>query len=80
MYFVYIIKSLKDGTFYKGITSDLKARLKAHNAGNVRSTKSRRPWTLPYYENFQTKKEALQREKFFKSYKGYLWLKKNGFF
>jgi putative endonuclease len=77
MFYVYILKSLKDGTFYKGTTSDLAGRLKSHNAGKVRSTKSRRPWEIHHYESFPSKKEALQREKFLKSYPGYLWLKKN---
>jgi putative endonuclease len=77
MYYVYIIKSLKDGTFYKGISSNLKRRIKSHNAGKVLSTKSRRPWTIHYYETYPSKKEAIQREHFFKSYQGYLWLKKN---
>jgi putative endonuclease len=76
MYYVYIMPSLKDGTFYKGSTSDRDARLKSHDAGKVRSTKSGRPWILHYSESFHSKIEAIQREHFFKSYEGYLWLKK----
>ncbi|MCK6648914.1 MAG: GIY-YIG nuclease family protein, partial [Bacteroidia bacterium] len=32
MYFVYILRSLKDGRFYKGITSDIERRLREHNS------------------------------------------------
>jgi predicted GIY-YIG superfamily endonuclease len=38
MYFVYVLKSSVDGRFYKGMTADLESRLRAHNAGKVRST------------------------------------------
>ena len=78
MYFTYILRSLKDGTFYKGVTADLPKRLTTHNSGKVRSTKSRRPWIIHYYEEFDNKTDAIKREKFFKSYDGYLWLKSKG--
>jgi len=71
----YILRSLKDGRFYYGSTEDLDYRLKAHNAGKVRSTKSRRPLVLHYHEEFKTKQEARKRELFFKSIGGYKWLK-----
>jgi len=77
MYHTYILKSLKDGSYYKGVTHDLENRLKYHNSGKVRSTRSQRPWILHYSETFNTKKEAIQREHFFKSYQGYFWLKEN---
>jgi putative endonuclease len=75
--FAYILKSLKDGKFYYGSTEDLETRLKAHNAGKVRSTKSRRPLVLHYREEFRTKREARMRELFFKTIEGYSWLKAN---
>ena len=78
MFVAYILKSLKDGTFYKGVTKNLTKRLSDHNSGRVRSTKSHRPWVIHYYEEFNNKTDALKREKFFKSYEGYLWLKTHG--
>ena len=78
MYYAYILKSLKDGRYYYGSTGDLTKRLKAHNAGKVRSTKSRRPWKIHYTESFASKSEALKRERFFKSPAGYGWLKDRG--
>jgi putative endonuclease len=76
-YTVYILKSSKDGGYYYGYTSDLKARLMRHNDGMVRSTKARRPFIVHYFEVFETKTEALKRENFFKSIDGYNWLKEN---
>ncbi len=70
MYYVYILKSEKDGLLYKGSTDDLPARVKRHNEGGVVSTKSRRPWRLVYYEAFMFKKDALREELFLNSGKG----------
>ncbi|MBD3224767.1 MAG: GIY-YIG nuclease family protein [Caldithrix sp.] len=75
MYYTYILKSLKDQGYYYGSTFDLQTRINSHNAGKVKSTKSRRPLKLHYYETFQTKRDAIQRERFFKSIDGYTWLK-----
>ena len=76
MYYVYILKSKIDNKFYTGFTSDLKKRLKEHTKGNVASTKGRRPLELFYYEAYQEKQLALQREKFLKTTKGKQQLKK----
>ena len=78
MFFAYILHSEKDNKYYYGSTSDLEARVKSHNQGKVRSTKSRRPLKLIYSESFSTKKEAIQREMFFKSKAGYAWLRNQG--
>jgi putative endonuclease len=77
MFYAYILKSLKDQTHYYGSTSDLEKRVSEHNRGKSKYTKSKRPWTLHYYELFETKIEAGKREKFLKSIDGYLWLKQN---
>ena len=69
-YYVYILRSLKDGKFYIGSTSHLKTRLSFHNAGLQRSTKSRIPFELIYSEEYGSKSEALKIEKQIKSYKG----------
>ena len=77
MFYAYILRSLKDGGYYKGSTSNLENRVKAHNAGKVRSTKSRRPWKLHYFEKCNSKQEAIKGEMFFKTINGYNWLKNN---
>ena len=70
MYYVYVIQSQVDGKLYKGFTSDLEKRIKAHNQGEVKSTRKRRPFSLVYQEVFPSKSEALKREKFLKGLKG----------
>jgi putative endonuclease len=62
MFFVYILKSKKDGKLYLGYTKDLKERLREHNLGLVRSTKSRIPFYLVYYESYSSKEDATKRE------------------
>jgi putative endonuclease len=77
-FYVYILKSEKDNGYYYGYTSELNQRLSRHNQGLVRSTKNRRPFRIHYFEVFETKTEAIKREKVFKSIQGYNWLKDNG--
>lgn len=62
MNYLYIVEC-KDGTFYTGWTNNLEKRLKDHNDGKgAKYTKSRIPVSLVYYEEFQTKEEAMRRE------------------
>jgi putative endonuclease len=75
MFTVYILKSEVTHKHYYGHTKDLLQRLKAHNSGKVRSTKSGRPWKVIHQEEFPTKSEAYQRELFFKSIDGYNFLR-----
>ncbi len=67
VYFVYILRSLKDNGFYTGMTNDLEKRIKRHNSGLVASTKTRKPFVLLHYEEVADSKEARQREKYYKS-------------
>ncbi|MEX2341008.1 MAG: GIY-YIG nuclease family protein [Candidatus Paceibacterota bacterium] len=39
MFYIYVLKSLKDNELYIGSTSNLKRRFVEHNAGDVKSTK-----------------------------------------
>ena len=62
MNYKYIVRC-KDGSLYTGWTNDIEKRIKAHNEGKgAKYTKSRRPVKLVYYEEFQTKEEAMKRE------------------
>ncbi|MFA4936934.1 MAG: GIY-YIG nuclease family protein [Patescibacteria group bacterium] len=70
MYYVYLLYSLKDKKFYIGFTSNLKDRVKTHNAGGAPATKNRRPCKLIFYEGFLAKGDALRREKYFKTNPG----------
>jgi putative endonuclease len=75
MYYIYLLESLKDKTWYTGYTKDLKERVLIHNKGLNYSTKSRRPWKLLYYEACIHKKDARAREKYLKSGMGKRYLK-----
>jgi len=75
MYFVYAIKSEKDGRIYVGICADIEVRLKEHNAGKTKSTKGFVPWRLIYKEESETRIEARKREIYLKSGVGKEFLK-----
>ncbi|MDI9257822.1 GIY-YIG nuclease family protein [Flavobacterium sedimenticola] len=66
-YYVYILKSEIDGRLYKGHTSNIEKRVEEHNFGMTKSTKGYRPWSLVYFEKFQTRDEAIEREKYYKT-------------
>ena len=70
MYYVYILRSLKNGRLYTGSTNDLERRLKEHNLGLSKYTKSTKPFRLIHYENFESRSKAIKREKYFKTGKG----------
>ena len=70
MFTVYVLLSEKDNKQYIGFTDNIQRRLSEHHSGLVDSTKHRRPMNLIYSEEFESKKEAMEREKFFKSHKG----------
>lgn len=76
MYFVYVLKSEVDNKFYYGYTDNLDRRLDYHNNGLVKSTRSRRPLRLVYYEEVDNLSLALSKEKYFKSGFGRKFLKK----
>jgi len=78
MYFVYILKSKRDGTYYYGSTADIEKRLREHNSGKMRYTKGHLPYEIHYYEEYETRKEAMNRERYFKTIEGYKWLKEKG--
>ncbi|RUA10576.1 MAG: GIY-YIG nuclease family protein [Flavobacteriia bacterium] len=69
MYYVYILYSPGFDTYYIGQTNELEKRLKRHNSGYVKSTKPYRPWEMVYYESFETRSAAMQREHKLKSWK-----------
>ena len=62
MFYVYIVEC-KDGTLYTGWTTDLKRRISEHNQGKgAKYTRSRYPVELKYFEEIETKQEAMKRE------------------
>ncbi len=77
MYYVYVLKSQKNGYRYIGHTNDLDRRLEEHNSGMTRSIRFQIPFILEYNESYETRLEAIRREKFLKSGKGREWLDNN---
>ncbi len=75
-YFVYILRSLKDKSFYVGISKDTRQRLRDHNYGDSKYTKGHRPYELIYKEKFIDRPSARKREKFLKSGTGREFIKK----
>jgi len=71
MYYVYVIKSLKNNRRYTGFTQkDPKDRLKEHNSGTNLYTKNNRPFELIYFEAFIEENKARIRESFLKTGQG----------
>lgn len=68
MYYVYVLKSKQDNKIYIGYSTDLKSRFNEHNLGKVKSTKSRIPFELVYYEAYKDKWDATKREYFLKTH------------
>lgn len=69
-YFLYILRSVKNKNHYIGISENPDKRLREHNSGKTISTKSRRPFVIIYREEFSSRSEAREREKYLKSYTG----------
>lgn len=66
-YYVYVLRSFKDGNLYIGVTSNLKRRISEHNLGKNISTRTRRPFELVYFETFDDKHLAYRQEWRFKN-------------
>lgn len=69
-FYVYILFA-SDNKLYIGYSTDLRQRIKSHNAGRVTSTKHRGSLKLIHYEYFINKADAKAREIFLKSGAGH---------
>ncbi len=76
MFYVYILYSLVADRYYIGQTSNLEERLQRHNNGGNKYTKFGIPWKLMYKEGFDTREEAMKREKKLKSAKNREYLRR----
>ena len=75
MFYVYVIKSIHSDYLYKGHCENIEKRLKQHNSGMTQSIKAYAPCILVYQESFDTREEAIEREKYFKTAAGRRFLK-----
>lgn len=77
MHYVYLIRSqhFPEQT-YIGYTNVVMDRLERHNQGRSVHTKKYKPWVLVSYLAFDSKKKALDFEKYIKVGSGYAFAKK----
>ena len=76
--FVYVLRSQTDPTrYYTGITSNVAARLAAHNAGHCTHTADSRPWGIDVLVAFRDEARALKFERYLKSGSGVAFAKRH---
>jgi predicted GIY-YIG superfamily endonuclease len=75
---VYILKSVPNpGCYYTGVTSNVRARLDAHNNGRCRHTAPGRPWTVDAVIRFADEERAIRFERYLKSGSGVAFAKRH---
>lgn len=62
LFYVYILQSLKDFSFYVGQCDDLDRRMSKHFDGMSKYTAGKRPLRLVYFEVFADRSAAIKRE------------------
>ena len=67
--FCYILYSLKLNKYYVGSTTDIERRMKEHNRGKEKFTRTSSPWRLVYKEEYGELNQARQREYYIKKMK-----------
>jgi putative endonuclease len=67
--FVYILFSEKCDKYYVGCTDNLERRLLEHNSKSGHLTSRCSPWKQIYLESYESRGEALKREKEIKARK-----------
>ena len=76
-WYVYILQSEIDADrFYTGCTSDLRDRLRRHNAGEVRHTVKWKRWRIKTYIALSDADRAKELEHYLKSASGRAFAKK----
>ena len=77
MFTVYVLYSAKYDKIYIGYTSNLENRLLSHNKLSSKGyTIKFRPWKVIHTETFETKTQAMKRERQLKSSRGRDWIRK----
>ena len=77
MYFVYILQSDKDRSFYTGFSEFPDKRIEGHNWHVAKYTSGKAPYRLRWYCAFQNKEKALEFEKYLKSSSGFAFRNKH---
>jgi putative endonuclease len=69
-YFTYVLYSETKNRLYIGHTDNMTRRFEQHCKGKVASTKPYIPYKLIYYEKFDSRLDAVKKEKQLKTSKG----------
>ncbi|MBI2356354.1 MAG: GIY-YIG nuclease family protein [Candidatus Doudnabacteria bacterium] len=77
MYYVYIIQSQKDRSYYTGYTTDVEKQLQKHNEGGQKFTSQKRPYALVWYCAFVDKQKANAFERYLKQGSGFAFARKH---
>jgi predicted GIY-YIG superfamily endonuclease len=76
--FVYVLKSeAQPARYYTGVTSNVAARLAAHNDGRCPHTSSGRPWSVDVVMEFADEQRAVRFERYLKSGSGVAFAKRH---
>jgi len=79
-YYVYIVRSLKDGSLYKGLTNHLDKRMLEHDLGKSNFTSKKLPYELIWHCVFigvRAEEKAANFEKYLKSGSGRAFVKRH---
>jgi putative endonuclease len=73
-FYVYILQSKKDFSYYVGQCHDLDCRMSKHADGMSKYTSSKRPLRLVYFEMVNSRSEAINKEKEIKKKKSKIYI------
>jgi len=75
-YYLYIIQSDRDNSFYIGTAQNLEERILRHNQGRSKYTRTKRPWKLVFFEEHPNRSSAMKSEYAIKRHKSKDYLAK----
>lgn len=64
--YTYLIQSIRNNSYYTGISKDPQKRLEEHNSGKLKTTAKNKPYKLVYKRPHNNYKEARRHEKWLK--------------
>jgi putative endonuclease len=73
-FYFFILYNYKTNRYYTGYCEDIITRVTKHNQGSTPSTRHRIPWNLVYSEKYESKTEAIIRERQIKNKKSRIFI------
>ena len=68
MYTFYILQCTSSGRYFVGHSSDFLKRYNEHLCGQHKETRDRGPWVVVHTRTFESRQEAMRKEKEVKSW------------